>query len=363
MSELNQVEQTDLDEIQAMFDEIQAIAESEKVEEVKNEPSEVKTSENEKSDFVDDAKSNTAENTQNQSEQIVEKEQKAEVSATVEERTEPKSTLTFAEQIKLKASKKHIAEGGGTGEKPEPVATSEEIDALNKSQEKELEKVFDSKTEIASKSQSVTRPNLVNLSESVVSLNEPETLKTQSLEQPIDSKKLEKAEYPFDEKVEAKKYKYAERVLVKEFLSETEIHSNDISTALTKQNAFVAYYSSQLAQAEYEANRRKLAFEILEARLFDAYRKKLALYSDKVTEKQVENAVRMDVQWSDCQIKLFEAQAKVSTYKGFMASLKDRASSLIQLGSDRREELKGSMRMYEKSAEERAKDAIKNTLG
>lgn len=136
------------------------------------------------------------------------------------------------------------------------------------------------------------------------------------------------------------------------FQQETVITESTLDKCMIEQSALSAYYSAQYAQAEAQSARLKTKFETLEAGLYDAYRKHLTAIGEKTTEKAVENAVRMDKQWVQAKMMLIEAQMYAETYKGFVSSLRDRCSILMQLGADRREQLKGSIRTMMKEDED-----------
>lgn len=130
-----------------------------------------------------------------------------------------------------------------------------------------------------------------------------------------------------------------------EFKKETRVNPNDLDTCFVQQSSLRAYYNTQSANAESQAARIKLRFEIIEAKLYDEHRKTLAASSAKATEKMVENAVKTDPRWLAAKERLIDAETIASINKGLALSLADRRDMLIQLGANQRDEAKGQMRM------------------
>ena len=55
----------------------------------------------------------------------------------------------------------------------------------------------------------------------------------------------------------------------------------------------------------------------------------------------------MDQQWVDKSLELIDAQTYADIHKGFVSAMHDRRAMLIQIGSDRREDKKGTLRIRE----------------
>lgn len=132
-----------------------------------------------------------------------------------------------------------------------------------------------------------------------------------------------------------------------EFQLQTAINPSNLDDAFVKQNSLRAYYGTQAAFAEGAASRAKARFEVSEADLYDTHRRRLSALSEKVTEKMVENAVKTDPRWIEAKNEMIDAETTASLNKAMAASLMDRRDMLIQLGADRRDEMKGQMRMME----------------
>lgn len=143
---------------------------------------------------------------------------------------------------------------------------------------------------------------------------------------------------------------------VDQFRADTRISEATLDTCMIEQNGLRAYYGAQAAQAEAQADRLKAKFDVVEATLYDEHRKALALAGEKVTEKMVENAVKMDRRWIKAKNMVIEAGTIATINKNLVESLKDRRDMIIQLGADRRDEYKGQARVM---ADQSDRDALR----
>lgn len=155
---------------------------------------------------------------------------------------------------------------------------------------------------------------------------------------------------------------------VNQFNRDTKLTEATLDNAMMEQSGLRAFYGSQAAQAEAQHARLKVRFDVLEAKLYDEHRKALAAGTEKVTEKMVENAVKLDPRWVKGKNTVIEADTIAAINKSLGVALADRKDMLVQLGADRREEFKGSARIMAAQDEretiaERAKAAYKNGRG
>lgn len=143
---------------------------------------------------------------------------------------------------------------------------------------------------------------------------------------------------------------------VEAFKRETAVSDTNLDECMIQQPGLRAYYGAQAAQAEAQHARLKARFDVLEAKLYDTHRKALAATGEKVTEKAVENAVKLDPQWLKAKNAVIEAETIANVNRSLVASLSDRVSMLMQLGADRREEFKlaGGVRTTVSPAESKA---------
>ena len=136
-----------------------------------------------------------------------------------------------------------------------------------------------------------------------------------------------------------------------QFRADTRLTEATLDACMIEQNGLRAYYGAQAAQAEAQASRLKVKFDVVEATLYDEHRKALALSGEKVTEKMVENAVKMDRRWSKAKNMVIEAETIAAINKNLVESLKDRKDMIVQLGADRRDEYRGATRIMEDRSE------------
>lgn len=154
---------------------------------------------------------------------------------------------------------------------------------------------------------------------------------------------------------------------VAEFNKETKLTEATLDTCMIEQAGLRAWYGAQAAYAEAQYDRLKVKFDVLEASLYDHHRKELAASGEKVTEKMVENAVKLDARWLKGKNAVIEAGTIASVNKGLVASLADRRDMMIQLGADRRDEYKGAARVLAEREEHssmasKAKSAAQSAL-
>lgn len=147
---------------------------------------------------------------------------------------------------------------------------------------------------------------------------------------------------------------------VERFTDETKLTDANLDDCMLNQSSLMAFYVAESARATAFVAKQKLKFEVLEAGLYNAYRKQLAEEGEKVTEKAIENAVRLDKKWQSAKEDVIEAQMLAEIVNGFVQSLKDRKDMMIQKGSDRREEYKGKVRIMQ-DAEEKVQITSKAT--
>lgn len=138
---------------------------------------------------------------------------------------------------------------------------------------------------------------------------------------------------------------------VDQFRTDTRVTEATLDNCMIEQNGLRAYYGAQAARAEAQHARLKVKFEVIEATLYDKHRKDLAASGEKVTEKMVENAVKMDPRWLKAKNLVIEAETIASINKSLVESLKDRRDMIIQLGADRRDEYKGQARVLAEQQE------------
>lgn len=138
---------------------------------------------------------------------------------------------------------------------------------------------------------------------------------------------------------------------VNRFIEETRVNETNIDDAFQKQSSLRAYYGAVAAEKDLLAARCKLAIDVTEAKLYKQYRDQAVAEGVKTTEAMLTAQVKGDPSWAEVKRLYIEAQAQADIARSLVASLADRRDMLIQLGADRRDESKGSMRMMAAQAE------------
>lgn len=131
---------------------------------------------------------------------------------------------------------------------------------------------------------------------------------------------------------------------VEQFKTDIAVSEHNLDNAMMQQAGLFAWHAAESARAEAQHARVKLRFDVVEAKLYDRHRKALALTGEKVTEKMVENAVKMDPEYLQAKNLVIESEMLASFNKGAVEALRHRKDMIVQLGADRREEYKGQVR-------------------
>jgi len=145
------------------------------------------------------------------------------------------------------------------------------------------------------------------------------------------------------------------------FTATTSISDNDLDKCMIEQNGLRSFYGTEAARAERQAARIKVKFEILEATLYEEHRRLAAEEGEKVTEKALENRVKSDPRWGKGKLMVIDAAGISDINRALVESLRDRKDMLVQLGADRRDEMKGQARvMAGSSLQQELKDRAMN---
>jgi hypothetical protein len=135
---------------------------------------------------------------------------------------------------------------------------------------------------------------------------------------------------------------------VEDFKRTTSINEANLDNCIMEQSGLRATYGALAANAEAQHARLKARFEVREASLYDKHRKLLAESGEKVTEKAIENAVKLDPDWIKGKNAVIEADTIANINRALVFAIADRRDMLIQIGSDRRQEMGGALRIMEK---------------
>ncbi|MFT4064377.1 hypothetical protein [Paraburkholderia sp.] len=144
---------------------------------------------------------------------------------------------------------------------------------------------------------------------------------------------------------------------VDKFKADMQVTETNLDDCMMQQASLRAYYGARAARAEAQASSIKARFEVREAKIYDEHRKSLVAAGEKVTEKAVENMVKMDPRWIAAKMLVIESESIAAVAKSCVVALADRKDMVVQLGADRREETKGQTRIM---AAEADREALRN---
>jgi hypothetical protein len=120
---------------------------------------------------------------------------------------------------------------------------------------------------------------------------------------------------------------------------------SDIDKGIIEQSSLFAYYAQQAYLSAVKADKMKIQLEAKEA-LKDKEIRDAAIESgSKITEKAIEGEISRDPTIMRLKLTYSEAKANANMMRDMLEAFKQRASMLMQLGSARREEMKGQMRV------------------
>lgn len=130
-----------------------------------------------------------------------------------------------------------------------------------------------------------------------------------------------------------------------EISADTQISPTKLDDCVCKQAGLRAYWGVRQANADAQLAFIKRKFDTIEAQLYAKYRKAQIEAGEKATEKSIENAVRQDNVWKAMKDVVIEANRIADLNRAAVNAINDRRDMLIQLGADRRDERKGTMRI------------------
>lgn len=122
---------------------------------------------------------------------------------------------------------------------------------------------------------------------------------------------------------------------------------NDLDDAMVKQASMFVHYANLASLAKMQYDRMKAAFEILESKLDNIHRERMKADGAKVTEAQIAAAVKTDPRWWQAQQRLIRAKGIADLAANAREAFSQRRDMLIQMGSDRRNERSGQLRIME----------------
>jgi hypothetical protein len=157
---------------------------------------------------------------------------------------------------------------------------------------------------------------------------------------------------------------------IKEFVNavqlgeDVRIDPDNLDQACIEHASKFVDYANKRALARRQYEKMKAAFEILESRLYADHRERLALIEETVTdakgkeltrkvkptEAQIDAAVKADRRWWGGKQRVIDAQAIYDLAQNAASAFEQRRDMIVQMGSDRRIERQGSLRIMESKA-------------
>lgn len=128
----------------------------------------------------------------------------------------------------------------------------------------------------------------------------------------------------------------AQKVSVKK---ETSIDEQSLSDEFVRHPSVFSWYSTVLALYEAKSDRLKYQLDVMCAQLDHRIRQDAAKSGDKIVEKQVESAMKMDPKYQVLQEEHLDTKLVVKRLSALVRGLEVKRDMLIQLGARLRAEL------------------------
>lgn len=130
-------------------------------------------------------------------------------------------------------------------------------------------------------------------------------------------------------------------------IQDTQVNVETIDTGMMKQASLYAHYAVIAARTSEYADNVKTARDVLESKIDREVRDEAVSTGMKITEKMIENAIKLDSRWIRAAKATNKAKANAELAKSALEALKQKRDMLIQIGVSIREEMKGEMRLKE----------------
>lgn len=119
----------------------------------------------------------------------------------------------------------------------------------------------------------------------------------------------------------------------------------NLDGAMIEQASLYAHYSAEAVRAERKVNDQKLRIDVVKSKLDQKIRDDAADDGKKLTEKLVEAEIHRKKEYVDAVKELNALKADAEALKHALEAFRQRRDMLIQIGSSRREEMKGQVRL------------------
>lgn len=133
----------------------------------------------------------------------------------------------------------------------------------------------------------------------------------------------------------------------------------NLDDELHRQASLRAYYGTQLARAEYQVDNLKLRMGVIESKLDQKVRDEAASEGNKITEAMISKAIARNPEYVRVQMQINEAKMIAKIAKEGTEAINQRKDMLVQVAVDRREGMKGEVRVRTQQAAEEDFEARK----
>lgn len=150
---------------------------------------------------------------------------------------------------------------------------------------------------------------------------------------------------------------------VKDFIDAAELKRdlaftpNNLTDAMMTQASMFSHYGVLASQASRQVDVVKMLLESTEATVYKIIRDEMASKGEKVTETMLEKQISRHSRVVAMKKALNEAKRVESVSKIAVESFRHRRDMLVQMGLISREEMKGDLRILERSVREEAEIA------
>lgn len=165
-----------------------------------------------------------------------------------------------------------------------------------------------------------------------------------------------------DPAVETPGYSVKDFVDAAQLKRDMSFSPNDIDTAMMEQASMFTHYGILHADALRQVDTVKLLLENTEAAVYKVIRDKMVSEGEKFTETLLEKMVARHPRVISMKKALNQAKRVESIGKIAVEGFRHRRDMLIQQGVKMREEMKGELRIAERTAHNDAMEAQKNSV-
>ncbi|MCG5512781.1 hypothetical protein [Ectothiorhodospira shaposhnikovii] len=145
-----------------------------------------------------------------------------------------------------------------------------------------------------------------------------------------------------------------------QLMRDSSFGDTNFDEAVQEQAGLMAHYGVLAAKAERQAAIKKLSLEALEAKLDKEIRDEAASSGTKITETQIEKAIKRDSRYVRAALAVIEAKTVETMAKNAIRAISDKRDMLIQTGSDRRKDMDGTLRVMAKEAAETRANSLRD---